>query len=155
MAYEDLVVLKCLAVICPKNKLHGELKHIGAMPSLLVWMLPTWWYELENPGFGAVSVTFATFSHAECTMADSSKSGVRIFEPLSLTLVEEVSTMAEFFVEINAQDNGEHVVHKSNCSLLPAKDALRYLGSIASAASAVKKAQESFKLVNGCSHCTS
>lgn len=113
-------------------------------------------YELKKPDFDAFYVAFATFTHVECTMADSHKlrrSG--FFEPLSLTLVDEVSTMAEFFVEINAQDNGEHVVHKSSCSLLPAKDTLRYLGSIASATSAVKKAQESFKLVNGCSHCTS
>ncbi|QPK64164.1 hypothetical protein IVG45_04100 [Methylomonas sp. LL1] len=61
--------------------------------------------------------------------------------------------MAEFYIETNAQPNGDHIVHNANCSLLPAKDAIRYLGSIASCASAVKKAAESFKQVNGCPQC--
>jgi len=61
--------------------------------------------------------------------------------------------MAEFYVEISAQSNGDHVVHKSNCSLLPAKDAIHYLGAISNAASALKKANQSFKQVCGCSHC--
>jgi hypothetical protein len=63
--------------------------------------------------------------------------------------------MAEFYVEINAQANGEHVVHRAECSLLPAKDMISYLGSIASCASAVKKAAERFKPVNGCPQCAS
>lgn len=63
--------------------------------------------------------------------------------------------MAEFYIETNAQANGDHIVHKANCSLLPAKDAIRYLGSIASSASALKKAAESFKHVNGCPQCAS
>ncbi|ANE55791.1 MULTISPECIES: hypothetical protein [Methylomonas] len=61
--------------------------------------------------------------------------------------------MAEFYVEINAQANGDHLVHNAACSLLPAKDGIRYLGSIASCASAVKKAAESFRQVNGCPQC--
>jgi hypothetical protein len=62
--------------------------------------------------------------------------------------------MAEFFVEINAQNNGDHLVHKSDCSVLPPKDAIRYLGAIASCSSAVKKAGGWFKQVNGCSQCS-
>lgn len=61
--------------------------------------------------------------------------------------------MAEFYIETNAQTNGDHIVHKANCSLLPSKDEIRYLGSIASCASALKKAAESFKQVNGCPQC--
>lgn len=62
--------------------------------------------------------------------------------------------MAEFYIEIQATEKGEHLVHKSTCTLLPAsKDAIQYLGSIASIGSAVKKASERFKLATGCSHC--
>jgi hypothetical protein len=61
--------------------------------------------------------------------------------------------MAEFYIETIAQPNGEHIVHNAACSLLPAKDSIRYLGSIASCASAIKKATESFKHVNGCPQC--
>jgi hypothetical protein len=61
--------------------------------------------------------------------------------------------MAEFYVEINAQANGEHIVHFADCSLLPAKDTISYLGSIASCTSAIKKAAERFKQVNGCPQC--
>ena len=61
--------------------------------------------------------------------------------------------MAEFYVEINAQENGDHMVHNANCSHLPAQDVIRYLGSISHCASALKKAGERFKQVNGCPHC--
>ena len=63
--------------------------------------------------------------------------------------------MAEFYVEINTQNNGDHVVHKADCTLLPSKEDIRYLGSIASCNSALKKAAEMFKQVNGCTQCAS
>lgn len=72
-----------------------------------------------------------------------------------LNLNQEDNVMAEFYVEINAQSNGDHFVHRAECSQLPAKNTIRYLGSIASCASAIKKAAESFKQVNGCPHCSS
>jgi hypothetical protein len=62
--------------------------------------------------------------------------------------------MAEFFIEISAQENGDHLIHKSNCSLLPAKEAIYYLGSIASVTSAEKKAGERFTRPTGCSECS-
>ncbi|MGZ4958900.1 MAG: hypothetical protein ACXV7J_06590 [Methylomonas sp.] len=61
--------------------------------------------------------------------------------------------MAEFYIETNAQANGDHIVHNANCSQLPAKDTLRYLGAIASCGSALQKAAQSFKQVNGCPQC--
>lgn len=62
--------------------------------------------------------------------------------------------MAEYFIELTAQDNGDNVVHKASCSLLPAKEALHYLGSIGSIESALKKANQTFKQVSGCPHCS-
>ena len=61
--------------------------------------------------------------------------------------------MAEFYVEITPQDNGLHVVHNADCSALPGKEAIYYLGSISNFTSALKKASERFIKVNGCSHC--
>ena len=61
--------------------------------------------------------------------------------------------MAEFYVEINAQENGHHMVHNATCSQLPAKDKIHYLGSISNCASALKKASERFNPVNGCPEC--
>ncbi|MGR9073227.1 MAG: hypothetical protein ACU833_09210 [Gammaproteobacteria bacterium] len=61
--------------------------------------------------------------------------------------------MAEFYVEIHAGVNGDHVVHTANCSHLPEKEAVHYLGSISNCASAVKKAGERFKQANGCPYC--
>lgn len=36
--------------------------------------------------------------------------------------------MAEFYVDTTAQSNGEHIVHNANCTLLPPKESIRYLG---------------------------
>jgi hypothetical protein len=63
--------------------------------------------------------------------------------------------MAEFYVEINAQSSGDHVVHISECSLLPSKETVHYLGSISNTKSAVKKASEVLRQpASGCSQCT-
>ena len=61
--------------------------------------------------------------------------------------------MAEFYVERVAQSNGDHIVHKSDCSLLPSKEAMQYLGAISNSNSALKKANQTFRQVNGCSQC--
>ncbi|MCQ8118974.1 hypothetical protein A1353_20075 [Methylomonas methanica] len=62
--------------------------------------------------------------------------------------------MAEFFIEISAQETGEHLVHKSTCSALPAKDAIYYLGSISNVVSAAKKAGERFTKPTACPQCS-
>ena len=62
--------------------------------------------------------------------------------------------MAEFYVEIVAQGNGDHTVHKSDCSILPSKESIYYLGAISNSDSALKKARERFKQVNACIHCS-
>jgi hypothetical protein len=61
--------------------------------------------------------------------------------------------MAEFYVEKAAQSNGGHIVHKSNCSVLPSQDAVIYLGAISNSGSALKKAGQTFKQIDSCSHC--
>lgn len=61
--------------------------------------------------------------------------------------------MAEFYVEVNAQSNGDHVVHKADCDHLPGKEAIQYLGAISNCNSALKKAAQLFRQVNGCTYC--
>ena len=61
--------------------------------------------------------------------------------------------MAEFYVETITQDNGDHLVHNANCSNLPAKNLTKYLGAISNSGSALKKANEWFKVVSGCTQC--
>jgi hypothetical protein len=63
--------------------------------------------------------------------------------------------MAEFYVETLTQSNGDHLVHKSTCSLLPSKESILYVGSVSNAASAIKKANQTFPRVTGCSQCAS
>lgn len=61
--------------------------------------------------------------------------------------------MAEFYVELNACDTGERFLHRAECTALPAKDTLRYLGAISNPTSAAKKASEFLKMVTPCPHC--
>jgi len=63
--------------------------------------------------------------------------------------------MAEFYVELNPQSNGDHVVHFATCNHLPTQDTIRYLGSISNCGSALKKAGQTYKQVNGCPECAS
>ncbi len=62
--------------------------------------------------------------------------------------------MAEFYIELNPNYNGDHVVHDAGCEHLPSKNALRYSGTICNCMSAVKKAQERFKQVTGRVRCS-
>ena len=61
--------------------------------------------------------------------------------------------MAEYYVEKQSQENGEHMIHSSTCTLLPEIGTLNYLGSIATVDSAIKKAYERLTSVGTCSEC--
>lgn len=62
--------------------------------------------------------------------------------------------MALYYVNRNAQNNGDHEVHEVSCSYLP--DALNRisLGEFGSCAPAVRQAREHFSQVNGCYYCS-
>ncbi len=62
--------------------------------------------------------------------------------------------MAEFYIELNPNDNGDHVVHDAGREHLPSRDGLRYPGTICNCMSAVKKALQRFKQVTGCVRCS-
>lgn len=62
--------------------------------------------------------------------------------------------MSKYYVNKNAQSNGDHEVHKSGCSWMPTVDNRIYLGEFYSCESAVRKAKEYYSQVNGCYHCS-
>ena len=63
-------------------------------------------------------------------------------------------TMAErFYVNKNAQSNGDHEVHVLSCSFLPAAENRIYLGEFSHCRYAVAEAKKTYRESNGCYFC--
>lgn len=62
--------------------------------------------------------------------------------------------MANYYVNKNAQLNGDHEVHTTGCSFLPNTDNRIYLGDFTSCRSAVQEAKKHYSQVNGCYYCS-
>jgi hypothetical protein len=62
--------------------------------------------------------------------------------------------MANYYVNINVQSNGDHEVHRYDCYFLPSVENRIYLGDFWSCEAAVSKAKEYFDQVDGCRHCS-
>jgi len=54
---------------------------------------------------------------------------------------------------MDAQDNGEHEVHKTGCEWMPLQHNRIYLGEFLSCHGAVRKAKEYYTQSNGCFYC--
>lgn len=61
--------------------------------------------------------------------------------------------MAYYYVNQNAQSNGDHEVHKSGCSYMPDSDNRTYLGDFTSCSPAVTAAKKIYPKSNGCYYC--
>jgi hypothetical protein len=61
--------------------------------------------------------------------------------------------MASYYVNGNAQANGDHEVHKSGCSYMPTDANRIYLGNFDNCHDAVREAKKHYGRVNGCFHC--
>lgn len=61
--------------------------------------------------------------------------------------------MANYYVNKNAQSNGDHEVHKSGCSYMPDVENRINLGDHSSCGPAVRKAKDYYTQVNGCYYC--
>jgi hypothetical protein len=61
--------------------------------------------------------------------------------------------MDNFYVNDNAQVNGDHEVHKSECNYLPVLQNRSYLGIFSSCHGAVEEAKKKYNSVNGCYYC--
>ncbi len=61
--------------------------------------------------------------------------------------------MSLYYLNKNAQSNGDHEVHKSGCSRMPDTDNRIYLGDFASCSPAVTEAKKHYAQSNGCYYC--
>ncbi len=62
--------------------------------------------------------------------------------------------MASYYVNKNAQSNGDHEVHREGCSWLPNALNRIYLGAFSSCVGAVNEARKYYSQVNGCYYCS-
>ena len=63
--------------------------------------------------------------------------------------------MQHYYVNKQAQPNGEHEVHVPRCAYLPEGDNGLHLGSFTNCADAIRAAQAHYAKVNGCPVCCS
>lgn len=61
--------------------------------------------------------------------------------------------MARYYVNKNAQSNGDHEVHKVGCSWMPEQENRIYLGDFLSCHDAVREAKKHYSQSNGCYYC--
>lgn len=59
----------------------------------------------------------------------------------------------QFYVNKNAQPNGDHEVHRATCLWLPNAANRIYLGDFATSQAAVMAARKYFYQVDGCAYC--
>lgn len=62
--------------------------------------------------------------------------------------------MADYYVNKNAQTNGDHEVHKAGCGWMPKEHNRMYLGSFTSCHGAVREAKQYYSQSDGCKHCS-
>lgn len=63
--------------------------------------------------------------------------------------------MEKYYLNLNAQSNGDHEVHKGNCAFVPTSN-YDYLGLFYYCADAVAEAKRKhpYKRINGCYYCS-
>lgn len=62
--------------------------------------------------------------------------------------------MARYYVNRNAQSNGDHEVHKDGCEFMPNTANRQYLGDYGSCHPAVLEARRYYPQSNGCYYCS-
>ncbi len=63
--------------------------------------------------------------------------------------------MARYYVNQNAQPNGDHEVHREGCDYMPFEHNRTYLGNFESCAPAVREAKKIYATSDGCKICSS
>ena len=61
--------------------------------------------------------------------------------------------MARYYVNRNAQDNGDHEVHIAGCQWMPEDNNRLYLGDFMNCREAVREAKKIYPQSNGCYYC--
>ncbi|MFH1302096.1 MAG: hypothetical protein ABIK07_13625 [Planctomycetota bacterium] len=62
--------------------------------------------------------------------------------------------MSRYYVNKNAQSNGDHEVHTTGCTYMPDWNNRIDLGDFASCGPAVREAKKHYTQVNGCYYCS-
>lgn len=62
--------------------------------------------------------------------------------------------MAYYYVNKNAQANGDHEVHRDPCAYMPDVPNRLYLGDFTNCQDAVREAAKKYSPVNGCYYCS-
>ncbi|KVV14363.1 hypothetical protein ACRASX_02125 [Flavobacterium sp. TMP13] len=62
--------------------------------------------------------------------------------------------MKKYYVNKNAQSNGDHEVHTADCYYLPNVENRKYLGEFTSCSSAVLESKKTYRQSNGCKTCS-
>jgi hypothetical protein len=62
--------------------------------------------------------------------------------------------MTRYYVNKNAQDNGDHEVHADGCNWLPKPENRIFLGDYPACSPAVTQARRTYPQSNGCIHCS-
>ena len=62
--------------------------------------------------------------------------------------------MSMYYVNKNAQSNGDHEVHTTGCSYMPLSHNRVSLGDFSSCVGAVKEAKKHYRQSNGCYYCS-
>jgi len=62
--------------------------------------------------------------------------------------------MADYYVNKNAQANGDHEVHISTCDRLPDRENRLYLGNFTNCHAAVREAKKHYSQSDGCYYCS-
>ena len=62
--------------------------------------------------------------------------------------------MPEYYVNKEAQANGDHEVHKAGCSYMPEKRNRKFLGMFSNCFDAVREAKKHYRQSNGCYYCS-
>lgn len=62
--------------------------------------------------------------------------------------------MSRYYVNMNAQANGDHEVHESGCSYMPDAENRLYLGDFTNCHDAVREAKKHYRQSNGCFYCS-
>lgn len=58
-----------------------------------------------------------------------------------------------YYVNTNAQANGDHEVHEDGCSRMPLIFNRKYLGSFSNCKDAVEEAKKTYSTADGCYYC--
>nr|VFK12873.1 MAG: hypothetical protein BECKLPF1236A_GA0070988_1007810 [Candidatus Kentron sp. LPFa]VFK29239.1 MAG: hypothetical protein BECKLPF1236C_GA0070990_100831 [Candidatus Kentron sp. LPFa] len=62
--------------------------------------------------------------------------------------------MNAYYVNKQAQANGDQEVHRSDCLFLPSEENRLYLGIFSNCRDAVREAGKYYRQVDGCYHCS-